>query len=201
MSSVLRGSNDVTLPCFLLGHCSNKYTIKVFQDIRVLKINLSISSDSKLTSIRINLESNEQCKCKVEQYNIWWISGSSAWRKVLKLSNIGITDMVYRSLTSCFNAFTNLFSQIGLSPGFLLGSSTKSKLDTKYDFKETTISVFFSKHFPRLNHILETIDYFPNFFIVKVHELLQLFSALLQNNEILNIYRKLFGSLSSTQMC
>ena len=110
--------------------------------------------------------------------------------------------MIYRSITSCFNAFTNLFSQIGPSPGlFLVGSSTKSKLDRKYDFKETTISIFFSKHFPRLNHILETIDYIPNFFIVKVHELLQLFSALLQNNEILNIYRKLFGSLSSMQMC
>ena len=35
----LRGSNDVTAPCILLGHCSNKYTVKILQDIRVLNIN------------------------------------------------------------------------------------------------------------------------------------------------------------------
>ena len=63
------GSNHVTVPCILLGHCSNKYTVKFLQDIRVLKI-LSTSSDFEITSGRINLESSLACK------------------KVLKLSNI-----------------------------------------------------------------------------------------------------------------
>ena len=35
---VLRGSNNVTVPCILLGHYSNKYTVKIVQDIKVLNI-------------------------------------------------------------------------------------------------------------------------------------------------------------------
>ena len=36
---VLRGSNYVTVPCILLRHSVYKYTYKILQDIRVLKIN------------------------------------------------------------------------------------------------------------------------------------------------------------------
>ena len=76
--------------------------------------------------------------------------------------------MVYRSLTSCFNAFTNLFSQIGLSPGlFLVGSSTKSKLDTKYDFKETTISVFSLNIFQDLTTFYRQLITFLTFLSLK----------------------------------
>ena len=35
---LLRGSNDVTVPGILLDHCSNKFTIKIYQDIKDLKI-------------------------------------------------------------------------------------------------------------------------------------------------------------------
>ena len=52
---------------------------------------LSTSFDSEITSSRINLESNERYKRKVEWHNTW-INGSSTCRKVLQLSNIGITD-------------------------------------------------------------------------------------------------------------
>ena len=58
---VLRGSNDVTVPGILLSHCSNKYAIKILQDIRVLILRsiASISSDSEIASGGINLENNE----------------------------------------------------------------------------------------------------------------------------------------------
>ena len=39
MSIILRSSNYVTVPCILLGHCTNKYTVKILQDIKFLKIN------------------------------------------------------------------------------------------------------------------------------------------------------------------
>ena len=59
---------------------------------------------------------------------------------VLKLSNIEITDwtnMAYSMLTGCLNAFNSLFSALGFSSGsFSVGSSSKSKLDRKYDSKE-----------------------------------------------------------------
>ena len=83
------------------------------------RLMLCTSSDCQITSDRINLETNERYKRKVEWYNIW-INGSSALRKLLKLSKIGITDwtnMVYSFLTGCLIAFTNFFSLLGFSSG------------------------------------------------------------------------------------
>ena len=103
---------------------------------------LSTSSDSQITSVRINVESNERYKRKVELHNTVYesiINVSSACRKVMKLSNIGVTDwtnMTYSLLTGYLNAFTNLFSLLGFSSGsFSVGLSSKLKLDIKYDFK------------------------------------------------------------------
>ena len=106
--------------------------LKSFKTWESSRLMLCTSSDCEITSDRINLESNDRCKRKVEWYNIW-INGSSALRKVLKLSYIGITDwtdMVYSLLTGCFIPFTSLFSLLGFSSGsFSVGSSSKSKLD------------------------------------------------------------------------
>ena len=120
---------------------------------------LSTSPDSEITKSRVNLESNELYKHKVEWYNTW-INGPSAYRKVLELSNIGITDwtnMAYSLLTGCLTAFTSLFSILGFSSGwFSAGLSSKSKLDRKYDSKESHYINVLSNDFPRLNHLLET---------------------------------------------
>ena len=107
------------------------------------------SSDSEITSSRINLESNERYKRKVEWYNIW-INGSSACKKVLKLSNIGITDLsnkAYRFYIQnrFLNPFTNLFSLLGFSSeSFSVGSSFKSKLDKKNVIQKSLIVSMFS---------------------------------------------------------
>ena len=65
------------------------------------------------------------------------MNGSSACKKVLKLSNIGTVDwtnMAYSLLKACLNAFTNLLSLLGYSlESFSVGSSSKSTLDRKYD--------------------------------------------------------------------
>ena len=62
-----------------------------------------------------------------------------------------------------------------------------------------------SKDFP---HCRDMIDYFPDFVVLNVHELLAAFSVLhfcksyvYVNYKFFNIYRKFFLSLSSTQMC
>ena len=101
--------------------------------------------------------------------NQWFLS----YKKVLKLSNTGITDwknIAYSLLTGCFNAFTNLVSLPGFSSGLcLVGSSFKSKLDKKYDSKESHCSNILSKRVSRRKHFVETS--FSDFVIVKVHEL------------------------------
>ena len=66
-------------------------------------------------------------------------------------------SMTYSLLTGCLNAFTNFFSQLGyLSGSFSVGSSLISKLDRKYDSKESHCINVLSKPFPRLNHLVET---------------------------------------------
>ena len=133
---------------------------------------LSTLSDSEITSGRINLKSDERYKRKAEWYNTW-INGSSACRKVLKLSNIEITDWTNIEssyLAGCLNAFANLFSLLGFSSGSLsVWSSSKSKLNRRYDSKESYYISILSKHFPGLNHFVGA--YFTNFVIVNVHEL------------------------------
>ena len=152
---ILRGSNDVTVPWMLLGHCSNKYTIKTGSSIS----KLSLLSDSEITSGRINIESNKQYIRKVEWCNIW-INGSLGCRMVLKLWNIGIkdlTNMTYSLRTGCLNAFTNLFFLLGfLSRLFSVMPLSKSKLDRQYDWKESYCINILSKHFRKFNHLVET---------------------------------------------
>ena len=59
-------------------------------------------------------------------------------------------------LTGYLNVFTNLSSLLGFSSGSLsVGSSPQSKLDRKYDSKESHCINVFSKHFPGLNQLLE----------------------------------------------
>ena len=66
--------------------------------------------------------------------------------------------MEHSWLTGCLNAFTNLFSLLAFSSvSFPVGSSCKSKLDKKYDFKESYCINVLSKHFPRLNRLAETL--------------------------------------------
>ena len=145
---------------FLVGHCC-----LVIAPINILlksgssRSVLSTLSDSQIASGEINIESNKQYKHKVEWHNIW-INGSLGCRKVLKLWNIGITDltnMAYSLLTGCLNAFTNLFFLLGFSSGpFSVGSSSKSKLYRKYDRKESYCINILSKHFRKFNHLGET---------------------------------------------
>ena len=87
------------------------------------------------------------------------MNGSSACKKVLKLSNIGITDwmnMVCNLLTGCLNEYIYqpLFSTRFLLGSFSKGSSSKLKLDRKYDSKESYCVSVLSKHFPRRNHLV-----------------------------------------------
>ena len=126
-------------------------------------------------------KSNDRYKRKVEWYNTAYesiINVSSACRKVLKLSSIGVTDwtnMAYSLLTGCLNAFTNLFSLLDFSSGsFSVGSSFKLKLDIKYDFKGYHWINVFSKHFLRLN-----------FVIVKVHKLPQLVLSICTRTKVI----------------
>ena len=110
----------------------------------------SSSSDSEITSGKINLESNERHKRKVKWYNIL-INGSPACRKLLKLSNVEVTDWAnnaYNLLRGCLNEFPNLFSlQDSSSGSFSVGSSSKSKLAKKYDSKKSRSINVFSKYF------------------------------------------------------
>ena len=119
----------------------------------VLKV--STLCDSEITSGRINFKSNEQYKRIVEWYNKW-INGSSSYRKASKLPNIGITDwksFACSLLTGCLNLYTNLISLLCFSSGsFSVGSSSKSKLDRRYDSKVFHCVNFLS----RLNHRVET---------------------------------------------
>ena len=93
--------------------------LKSFKKSEPSRSILSTSSYSEITSDIINLKSNEQCKSKVEWYNIsvvLGISGSSACRKVLKLSNIGIADltnMEYSLLTGFSNNLPTFFLYLG----------------------------------------------------------------------------------------
>ena len=116
-------------------------------------------SDYGITSDRINLESSDRYKRKVEYYNIW-VNGTSACRKVLKLSNTEITDWTnigYSLLIGYLNAFTNHFSLLGFSSGsFPAGSSSKLKLDRKYDCQESHCIKVLTKHFSTPNRLVET---------------------------------------------
>ena len=128
--------------------------LKSFQISRSSRSIFSTSPASEITSSRINLESNKRYKRKKEWYNIW-INSSSACRKVSNLSNIGITD--WTNMVGCLNALTNLFSLLIFSFGsFSVGSSSKSKWDKKYDFQDFNCINFFSKNFPRLQHVVRT---------------------------------------------
>ena len=65
--------------------------------------------------------------------------------------------MAYSLLTGCLNAFTNLYFLLGFSSGpFSVGSSSKSKLGRKYDWKESYCNNILSKHFRKLNQLVET---------------------------------------------
>ena len=92
---------------------------------------------------------------------------------------MGITDkknMAYSLLAGCFNAFTSLFPLLGFLSGTLsVISSSKSILETKYDFKEFHCINVLSKHFPRLNLLSAHDELFFNFVIAKVQELPWLF--------------------------
>ena len=94
----------------------------------------------------------------IQCMNQWFLSLQKGIK--LKLSNIGITDwtnMAYNLLTGCLNAFTNLFFLLGFSSGlFSIKSSSKSKLDRKYDSKESHNINALTKDFSRLNHLVET---------------------------------------------
>ena len=190
---------------FLVGHCC-----LVIAPINILlksgssRSVLSTLSDSQIASGEINIESNKQYKHKVEWHNIW-INGSLGCRKVLKLWNIGITDltnMAYSLLTGCLNAFTNLFFLLGFSSGpFSVGSSSKSKLYRKYDRKESYCINILSKHFRKFNHLVET--WFITFLTSLLLRLMNCFFVLHScklvvyvKNQILRICRKFFGYLS-----
>ena len=142
---VLRGVTDVSL--------SLAYYL-VIAPINILlkssKISgSSSSSDSEITSGKINPESNERHKRKVKWYNIL-INGSSASRKFLKLSNIEVTDWTnnaYNLLRGCLNAFPNLFSVQDSSSGSFSESSSKSKFAKKCDSKKSRSINVFSKYF------------------------------------------------------
>ena len=65
--------------------------------------------------------------------------------------------MAYSLLPICLNVFTNLLSVLGFSSVlFSVGSSLKSKLDRKYDCKESHCINVLSKHFARFNQLVET---------------------------------------------
>ena len=129
-----------------------------------LSSTFSTSSDSEITSGRINLETDEWYKPKVEWCNIW-ISGSLACRKILKSLDIGIanwTNIANSSLTGSLNAFINLFSLLGFSSGsFSLWPSTKSKLDRNHVSKESHCINIFSNHFEDLATTLRRHDWLP----------------------------------------
>ena len=101
----------------------------------------------------------------IKYMNQWFLN----LQNVLKQSNIRIIDrrsMTYSLLTGHLYAYTNLFSLLGFSSGsFSVWSSSKSKLDIKYDFKEFHCISVMSKHFPPCRYM---IDYLPNFVVLKV---------------------------------
>ena len=150
----------------MLGHCSNKYTVKSIKTSGSSRSILRTSSDSKITSGRINLESNEWYKRKLELYNILNICCSDCGEvlKLIKKWNYRLEEHDIQLPTGCFNGFTNLFSLLGFSSRlFLVGSSCKSKLDRKNDSKEShcinesgRVPLHLPKHLPRLKHLEET---------------------------------------------
>ena len=76
--------------------------------------------------------------------------------------------MAYSLLTDCMNAFSNHFFLLCFSSGtFSVGLSSKSKLDRKYDSKESHCINALSKHFPRLNHLVETLITFQASLMLK----------------------------------
>ena len=171
--------------------------LKLFKTSRSLIFILCTSSDSEITSGRVNLESNEQYKCKVEQYSIW-TNGSLACKKVLKLSDIWVADwanIAYSLLTGCLNAYTNLFSPLGFSSGlFTLGIKIRQNIISRIQLHQV------------LNHLLETglISYLTSLLkFMNSSSWFVCFPLLIiyVNNKTLNIYRTFFGSLSSPQMC
>ena len=173
---------------------------------------LSSPSDSEITSGRIDLESNELHKRTVEWSNIW-INGAPACRKVLKLSNIRIidwTNIAWNLLTGLFECiYQSLFSTRFVIWIFLVWSSSKLKLDRKCNSKESHYIIVLSKHFSRLNHVLETrLITFLTLLLLKFMDSLSLFSSfstpakkIVYDNKTFSIYRKFFGTLSRTQKC
>ena len=110
--------------------------------------------------------------------------------------------MTYSLLTGCLNEFTNLYFLLGFSSGpFSVGSSHKSKLGRKCDWKESYCNNILSKHFWKLNQLVET--WFITFLTSLLLRLMNWFFVLhfcklvvYVNNQILRIYRKSFGCLS-----
>ena len=107
--------------------------------------------------------------------------------------------MAYSLLTGCLNAFTNLYFLLGFSSGpFSVGSSSKSKLGRKYDWKESYCNNILSKHFRKLNQLVKT--WFITFLTSLLLRLINCFFVLhptkmivYANNQILRIYKKFFG--------
>ena len=110
--------------------------------------------------------------------------------------------MAYSLLTGCLNAFTNLYFLLGFSSGLLSeGSSHKLKLGRKCDRKESYCNNILSKHFRKLNQLVET--WFITFLTSLLLRLMNCFFVLHSyklvvyvNNQILRIYKKFFGYLS-----
>ena len=110
-----------------------------------------------------------QIQSKMMQYTNQWFH---SLQKVFKISNIGIpnwTNMAYSLLKGWLNVFSNLFSLLVFPSGlFSVGSSSKLKLEEKYDSKESHCIIVLCKNFPTFNHFVETC--FSNFIIVKVYD-------------------------------
>ena len=122
----------------------------------------SISSDSDITSSRINLESNEQYKQKLKRYNIWIICSSDC-RKVLSYQILEIQtggarnpatnklfECIYRTLCSIRFLIWVVFSRV------IIQIEIRQKNDSK-EFncinEPQRVPLHLPKKILRLNHL------------------------------------------------
>ena len=91
------------------------------------------------------------------QYMNQWFLSLQKGIKTIKYWNYRLDENGIQLANRLFECIYQLLSLPGFLSGlFSVGSSSKSKLDRKYDSKESHCIIVLSKHFPRLNHLVET---------------------------------------------